>query len=126
MSQFETFEEKESASAVLVRPKAAPPIQEPDQATRRPGYKQYAIVMYNDNDHTFDYVIATLGSVFRYSIQHCGRLATAIHRLGRAIVWTGLLEPAELKVQQIRKAPKDDYGPRPVEYPLQVEIQPLS
>jgi ATP-dependent Clp protease adaptor protein ClpS len=126
MSQFETFEDQGSASAVLVRPKAAPPIQDPDLTTRRPGYEQYAIVMYNDNDHTFEYVIALLRAVFHYPTQQCIELASNIHRRGRAIVWTGMLEPAELKVQQIRKAPRDDTGPRPVNYPLQVEIQPLS
>jgi ATP-dependent Clp protease adaptor protein ClpS len=89
------------------------------------GYKQYAIVVYNDDDHTFEYVIRVFVAVFRYNAQKCDQLAVAIHRQGKAVVWTGVLEHAELKLQQICSAPADNFGTKVVSYPLQAEIRQI-
>jgi ATP-dependent Clp protease adapter protein ClpS len=52
-------------------------------------------------------------------------LATAIHFRGRAIVWSGSKEVAELKRDQIRSAGPDFHASTKVEFPLGVVIEPL-
>ena len=52
-------------------------------------------------------------------------LALAIHCAGRAIVWSGSKEVAELKRDQVRGAGPDFYAARKVDFPLGVTIEPL-
>ena len=67
----------------------------------------YAVVVLNDDEHTFQYVIETFRKVFGYSMSKCLLLAMLIHTSGRAAVWTGPKEVAELKhdVKDIGLAP---------------------
>lgn len=88
-------------------------------------YKQYAIVVFNDDDHTFEYVVESFMKVFKYTAEKCLELAITIHKEGRALVWSGMLEHAELKVDQIKSCGPDLYAGKPVKYPLVTEIQPI-
>jgi len=85
----------------------------------------YAVVVLNDEVHTFNYVIETFKKVFGYPVVKCMLLATAIHVRGRAIVWSGSKEVAELKRDQIRSAGPDFHASTKVEFPLGVVIEPL-
>ena len=85
----------------------------------------YAVIVYNDELHTFTYVIETFMKVFGYSQQKSTLLAVAIHHAGRGIVWSGSKVVAELKRDQIRGAGPDFYATTKVEFPLGVAIEPL-
>jgi ATP-dependent Clp protease adaptor protein ClpS len=85
----------------------------------------YAVVVLNDDDHTFEYVIATFRKVFGYALERSYSLAKKIHLKGRSIVWQGSLEVAELKRDQIRSAGPDFFARKQVGYPLAVELEPL-
>ena len=85
----------------------------------------YAVVVFNDDLHTFDYVIETFRKVFGYPTEKCLSLALDIHKAGRSIVWSGALEVAELKRDQIRSAGPDFYAKPKVDFPLNVTIEPL-
>lgn len=87
---------------------------------------RYAVVVLNDDLHTFDYVILTLAKVFGYSLEHGFQLASEIDRTGRAIVWTGALEHAELKRDQIVGMGPDVFASQPVTFPLGVELEPVD
>ena len=55
------------------------------------------MIVLNDNHNTFDHVAKTLASVIpSVSVDQGYRFADAIHNSGRAIVWSGEREPAEL------------------------------
>ncbi len=84
----------------------------------------YAVVVLNDDEHTFDYVIATFMKVFGYDVEKCFQLAKTIHEEGRAIVWIGSLEVAELKRDQIKEAGPDYWSITKVTWPLSVELEP--
>ena len=86
----------------------------------------YAVVVLNDNDHTYQYVIDALCKVCRHSAQQAFKLAQQIDRTGRAIVWTGTLELAELKRDQIRGMGPDFYAMQVVTYPLGVVLEPMQ
>jgi ATP-dependent Clp protease adaptor protein ClpS len=106
----------------------AEPIQEGQKKPRRPKPKKlppYAVVVLNDDEHTFNYVIETFMKVFGYNQTKSFLLASEIHVNGRAIVWSGPKEVAELKRDQIRSAGPDLFAAKKVTYPLGVLIEPL-
>ena len=115
---------QESESAVMepetvVRPKKNP------QKTKPKRLPPYAVVVLNDDVHTFEYVIRTFMKVFGYSKPKCFQLANTVHQQGRAIVWTGPKEVAELKRDQILGAGPDFYAEKKVDFPLGVVIEPM-
>jgi ATP-dependent Clp protease adaptor protein ClpS len=85
----------------------------------------YAVIVENDDFHTFDYVIEVLQKVFGYDLQKAFILTTQVHLAGQALVWSGSLELAELKRDQIRGFGPDVYAMKPVTFPLGVRIEKL-
>ena len=65
----------------------------------------WRVIVLNDDHNTFDHVAYTLA---RYipgvTVDGGYALANTIHNTGRAIVWSGLKEPAELYWSQLRDA----------------------
>jgi ATP-dependent Clp protease adaptor protein ClpS len=104
---------------VTARPKEAEPKKKPK---RQP---PYAVIVLNDDRHTFAYVIETFMKVFGYSPQKSFLLAEEIHTRGRALVWSGTREVAELKREQIISAGTDYYAEKPVKFPLGVLVEPM-
>ncbi|HWB12272.1 MAG TPA: ATP-dependent Clp protease adaptor ClpS [Pirellulales bacterium] len=101
---------QESPDAARSNPKRLPP---------------YAVVVLNDDEHTFVYVISTFMKVFGYDRTKSFRLALEIHARGRGIVWTGPKEVAELKRDQIHSAGPDLHAAKKVSFPLGVVLEPL-
>ena len=85
----------------------------------------YAVVVLNDDDHTYEYVIETLCRVCGHTPQKAFALAKEIDTKGRAVVWTGMMEVAELKRDQIKGMGPDFYASKQVNYPLGVFIEPM-
>ena len=85
----------------------------------------YAVVVFNDDLHTFQYVVETFMKVFGYPLEKSYSLAVQIHNSGRSIVWSGSKEVAELKRDQIRSAGPDFYAAAKIDFPLGVTIEPL-
>jgi ATP-dependent Clp protease adaptor protein ClpS len=65
----------------------------------------WRVIVLNDDHNTFDHVAYTLA---RYipgvTVDGGYAIANTIHSTGRAIVWSGLKEPAELYWSQLRDA----------------------
>ena len=61
----------------------------------------YNVVLLDDNDHTYEYVIEMLGVVFKYPAIRGFQLAKEVDSTGRVIVFTSHKELAELKRDQI-------------------------
>jgi ATP-dependent Clp protease adaptor protein ClpS len=59
------------------------------------------VILLNDDDHTFEYVIEMLRSLFGYMEERCYELAKEVDQSGRVIVATTHKEKAELKRDQI-------------------------
>ena len=75
-------------------------------ATRR--QPPYNVIVLNDEEHTFEYVIEMLSKLFGHSRSTGESIAWTIHTHGRAIVYTTHKEKAELKREQVLA-----YGPEP-------------
>jgi len=125
--------EKQSDSAVVEETKPAEPqVAEPKLARPKPATRpkrkflpQYAVIVENDDDHSYEYVMLGLCKVCGCSVERAFELAETIDRTGRAIVWTGSLEVAELKRDQILGLGPDFWATEPVKYPLGVTLEPL-
>jgi ATP-dependent Clp protease adaptor protein ClpS len=98
----------------------------PAAETRPRRQPNYAVVVYNDDFHTFEYVIDGLSRVCGHSRNRALELAVQIHLLGQAPVWHGSLELAELKRDQIRGLGTDFHASKPVTFPLAVTVEPLA
>ena len=63
------------------------------------------VIVLNDSHNTFDHVAATLARVIpSVTIDRGYRFADQIHNSGRAVVWSGQKEPAELYWEQLNSA----------------------
>ena len=85
----------------------------------------YAVTVHNDDKHTWLYVFEVLQRICAHNKQTAYQLTARIHYTGQAVVWTGALEVAELKRDQIRAFGTDFYAPEAVTFPLGVTIEPL-
>ncbi len=111
---------------VIVRPKAKSKRREKEKDKSRPKTQPpYAVIVENDELHTWLYVIEVLQKVCGYDEQKAYVLTAQVHFMGEAIVWSGALELAELKRDQIRGFGPDVYATKPVEFPLGVRIETL-
>lgn len=62
---------------------------------------RFHVILLDDNEHTYDYVVEMLNRLFRYTPEESYRLACAVDREGRVVVETCMLERAEWKRDQI-------------------------
>lgn len=62
---------------------------------------QYHVILLDDDDHTYAYVIEMLGAVFGHSRARAFLMACEVDAAGRVIVDTTTKERAELKRDQV-------------------------
>jgi ATP-dependent Clp protease adaptor protein ClpS len=74
---------------------------ETDPSAQHRRQPPYNVVILNDEEHTFEYVIDLLIKLFRHSLPTAEGLTWRIHSSGRAIVYTTHKEKAELKRDQV-------------------------
>jgi ATP-dependent Clp protease adaptor protein ClpS len=61
----------------------------------------YHVILLNDDDHSFEYVIGMLQQLFGHPVEKGYQMALEVHTKGRVIVDTTSKERAELKRDQI-------------------------
>jgi ATP-dependent Clp protease adaptor protein ClpS len=105
----------------IVRPRTAP--REETRTRRQPAY---AVILHNDDFNGFDYVVGVLRKVFNYGRLKAFWLTFAAHVGGRSAVWSGTLEVAELKADQIRSCGPDPAARSPGASPLRVSVEPQA
>ncbi len=62
---------------------------------------RYHVILLDDNDHSYEYVIEMLGKVFGHGPIKAFKMAEEVDSAGRVIVETTTLERAEFKRDQI-------------------------
>jgi ATP-dependent Clp protease adaptor protein ClpS len=80
-------------------------VKEEQKTKRQPPYH---VILLNDDDHSYVYVIHMLKELFGHPVEKGFLLAEQVDKTGRAIVLTTTKEHAELKQDQIHA-----YGPDP-------------
>ena len=81
-----------------LKPEPAPPVPEP----------LWHVILLNDEEHTYDYVIEMLQAIFSYDVEKAYKMAQTVDENGRVIVVTCHKELAELRQEQIQ-----EFGPDP-------------
>ncbi len=76
------------------------PRQKERPQTRR--FPPYNVILENDDVHTMDFVVEVLLKVLGCPVERAVQFTFEAHTRGRAIIWTGPREVAELKVEQVR------------------------
>ena len=68
---------------------------------------RYNVILWDDSEHTFDYVISMMQQLFGHTFERAWQLAKEVDASGRAICLTTTREHAELKRDQIHSFGKD-------------------
>ena len=95
-----------------------------DTDTRLERQPPYAVILHNDDWNGMDFVVTVLRKVFGYTVEKCVELMSEAHDEGRAVVWVGTLEVAELKADQIHSCGADPRVKRA--QPLQATVEPTA
>jgi ATP-dependent Clp protease adaptor protein ClpS len=69
---------------------------------------RYHVILWNDEDHTYEYVVKMLKELFGHPAEKGMQLAKEVDTRGKVIVLTTALEHAELKRDQIHAYGKDE------------------
>jgi len=83
-----------------------------ESETRTRRQPPYHVILINDDDHTYNYVIRMLKELFAHSDDVAFKMAEEVDKKGRVIVCTTSLERAELKQDQIHSYGADPLLPR--------------
>ena len=76
------------------------------------GLPPYDVILLDDDDHSFEYVVRMLKTLFGHPLEKGYRMAMEVHTTGRVVVATTNLEQAELKRDQIHAFGPDPLVPR--------------
>jgi ATP-dependent Clp protease adaptor protein ClpS len=76
------------------------------EQTRTRKLPPYNVILENDDYHSFEFVMEVLQKVLGCDQQRAYVLTHLAHTSGRAVIWTGAKEVAELKVEQVRSLPE--------------------
>ena len=76
------------------------------------GLPPYNVVLLDDDEHSFEYVIVMLKAIFGHPPEKGYRMAMEVHTTGRVVVATTHLEQAELMRDQIQSFGPDPFIPR--------------
>jgi ATP-dependent Clp protease adaptor protein ClpS len=89
----------------VVRPKARKDLR----PKRQP---RYHVILWDDDDHSYEYVILMMKQLFGHTIDQGFKIANMVDADGRSVCLTTTREHAELKVEQIHSFGKDFLIPR--------------
>ena len=107
-------------SDTITLPEVADPELE-EKVKRQPPYN---VVLLDDDDHTFPYVIRMLKELFGYPEEKGFQMAKEVDTTGRVIVLTTAKEHAELKRDQIHAYGADPYSSRECAGSMSAIIEP--
>jgi ATP-dependent Clp protease adaptor protein ClpS len=97
----------------------------PDERTKPKRQPPYAVILHNDDVNGFGFVVGVLRKVFNYELQKAMMLTAQAHFSGRSVVWSGVLEVAELRADQIRSCGPDPEAKAKGALALRVSLEPL-
>jgi ATP-dependent Clp protease adaptor protein ClpS len=106
MSRGESLKTMSDSTAVITERKAQ---QAKNKPKRQP---RYNVILWNDDDHSYQYVVVMMKELFRYPVEKGYQIASEVDKSGRAICMTTTMELAELKRDQIHAYGKDGLIPR--------------
>lgn len=98
--------EQQPESPVAVLPEPTREVL-PEQRNETKSLPPYNVVLLNDEEHTYDYVIEMMQKIFGMSLQRAYLAAVTVDTQDRVVCCTTHKEHAELKREQIHSYGKD-------------------
>ena len=98
--------EQDSTTSVVVTTTKRPAREQQAKSTRK-RQPRYHVILWNDDHHTYQYVIQMMRNLFGHSVEQGFQIASAVDTRGRAICLTTTREHAELKRDQIHAFGRD-------------------
>ena len=100
---------REEAAAAVAEPDVA--VAEPKKESKKKPRHQprYNVILWNDDDHSYDYVIEMMQKLFGHEREKGFQIAKEVDKQGKAICLTTALEHAELKRDQIHADGPDKF-----------------
>jgi ATP-dependent Clp protease adaptor protein ClpS len=92
--------------------------------TRTRRVPPFNVILENDDHHSWEFVIDVLCKALGVSKERAFQFTFEAHNTGRAIVWTGPKEGAELKVEQITTFHENHHSSGKPLGPLGCHIEP--
>jgi ATP-dependent Clp protease adaptor protein ClpS len=107
---------------MVARPQVETEKQQKNKPKKQP---RYHVILWDDSDHSYDYVVLMMKNVFRHPIETGFQIAKEVDSSGRAICLTTTMEHAELKRDQIHAFGKDELIAR-CKGSMSATIEPVS
>ena len=99
--------------AAVAEPDVATEVATRERRHQKPKRQpRYHVILWNDDDHTYGYVIRMMQELFAHSKEKGFQIAEQVDKQGRAICLTTTKEHAELKQEQIQAFGADAEIPR--------------
>jgi ATP-dependent Clp protease adaptor protein ClpS len=89
-------------SRTPTEPVVTNPRPKPREETRTRRLPPFHVVLANDDDHSFNFVVDVLRKVLGCPLERALQLTLEAHTSGRSVIWTGPKEVAELKAEQVQ------------------------
>lgn len=99
----------ESKDTAVAEPVVRTETKRQQKPKRQP---RYNVVLWNDDDHTYEYVVRMMKELFGHPIEKGFQIALEVDKSGKAICLTTTMEHAELKRDQIHAYGRDKALPR--------------
>lgn len=95
-------------AAAVAEPEQAVVTKQEKRTKKRPKRQpRYHVILWNDDDHSYEYVVHMMQELFGHPPEKGYQIAKEVDSSGKAIVLTTTLEHAELKKDQIHAFGKD-------------------
>lgn len=94
--------DQDTATATIV------PEKKPDRRRKKREVPRYHVILWDSDDHTFEYVERMLRELFGHSPETCHKMAEEVNEKGKVVVLTTTQEHAELKRDQILAYGRDE------------------
>ena len=107
---------------MVAKPQVETERQQKSKPKKQP---RYNVILWDDTDHSYDYVVLMMKQIFRLPIETGFQIAKEVDSQGRAICLTTTLEHAELKRDQIHAFGKDELIAR-CKGSMSATIEPVS
>lgn len=79
----------------------AAPVVEPGTTERADPDVPWVVIVWDDPVNLMDFVVHVFQQIFAFDLEKATSLMLSVHNDGKAVVFTGMLEPAELAVYRL-------------------------
>lgn len=97
----------ENSQCAVMEPEAEVVTRKAPQQSKPKRQPRYNVILWDDAEHTFDYVTSMMQQLFGHTFERAWQLAKEVDSSGKAICLTTTKEHAELKRDQIHSFGKD-------------------